>query len=48
MPDTIELQLGLDSKNKAVDDLADVVEVTEEVDEDQLIENEVSLWPLAQ
>jgi AdoMet-dependent rRNA methyltransferase SPB1 len=34
-------QIGLDVKTKIVDDLTEVVEVTEEVDEQQGIEDEV-------
>ena len=38
---TKHTQTGLDVKTKTVDDLTEVVEVTEEVDEQQAIEDEV-------
>jgi hypothetical protein len=35
------LQIGLETKNKPVEDATEMVEVTEDIDEDQQIEDEV-------
>jgi hypothetical protein len=43
----IGIQIGLETKNKHVEDATETVQVTEEVDEEQQIEDEVLPCPLA-